>query len=68
MGIRGVTGGTNTFAVGFGKGSYTVRGFSAVKGYDRASGWGTLDIANFIPAFLAPDFSRGPARLYSWSP
>ncbi len=54
VGIRDVTAGTNTFTVGVGKGSYTVRGFKAVKGYDRASGWGTLDIANFIPAFLAP--------------
>lgn len=43
-GIRDVTSGNNTFN--------DVTGFSAVTGFDLASGWGTPDIAVFVPAFL----------------
>ena len=31
-----------------------VTGFSAGPGYDKASGWGTVDIGLFVPAYLAP--------------
>jgi subtilase family serine protease len=43
-GIRDVTSGNNSFN--------NVTGFSAVTGFDLASGWGTPDIAIFVPAFL----------------
>ncbi len=29
-----------------------VAGFSAGSGYDRATGWGTVDLGLFVPAFL----------------
>jgi subtilase family serine protease len=45
-GIRDVTSGNNHF--------HGVPGFSAVTGFDRATGWGTVDIGVFIPAFLGP--------------
>ena len=44
-GLRDVTSGINSFNI--------VAGFSAARGYDRASGWGTVDIAKFVPAFAA---------------
>ncbi|HUY27565.1 MAG TPA: S53 family peptidase [Candidatus Binataceae bacterium] len=43
-GIRDVTTGNNDFN--------GVTGFNAVTGFDLASGWGTPDIATFVPAFL----------------
>jgi len=43
--VRDVTSGINSFNI--------VAGFSAARGYDRASGWGTVDIAKFVPAFAA---------------
>jgi len=43
-GIRDVTMGNNDFN--------GVTGFDAVAGYDQASGWGTPDVATFVPAFL----------------
>jgi subtilase family serine protease len=45
-GIRDVTSG--------GTGFNGVPGFSATTGYDKASGWGTVDMSVFVPAFLAP--------------
>jgi subtilase family serine protease len=45
-GIRDVTAGNNAFN--------GVAGFSAGPGYDKASGWGTVDIGVFVPAFLGP--------------
>jgi subtilase family serine protease len=45
-GIRDVTSGDNSFN--------GVAGFSAGPGYDKASGWGTVDIGAFVPAFIAP--------------
>ncbi len=42
-GLRDVTSGTNSFNI--------VAGFSAARGYDQSSGWGTVDIAKFVPAF-----------------
>ncbi len=43
-GIRDVTSGNNDFN--------GVTGYSAVTGFDLASGWGTPDIATFVPAYL----------------
>jgi subtilase family serine protease len=45
-GIRDVTSGNTNFN--------HVTGFSATTGYDKASGWGTVDMSLFVPAFLAP--------------
>jgi subtilase family serine protease len=42
-GIRDVTSGANGFN--------GVPGFSALTGFDKASGWGTVDIGVFVPAF-----------------
>lgn len=42
-GLTDVTSGNNSFN--------GVKGFKAVKGYDRATGWGTPDIANLLKAF-----------------
>jgi subtilase family serine protease len=44
-GIRDVTSGDNAFN--------GAPGFSAVTGFDKATGWGTVDIGLFVPAFLA---------------
>jgi hypothetical protein len=41
-----VTSGNNSYA--------RVIGFSAGPGYDKASGWGTVDMGVFVPAYLAP--------------
>ena len=43
-GIRDVTTGNNSFD--------GVAGFSAGPGFDKASGWGTVDLGLFIPAYL----------------
>ena len=43
-GIRDVTSGNNSFD--------GVSGFSAGPGYDKASGWGTVDLGLFVPAYL----------------
>jgi subtilase family serine protease len=45
-GIRDVTSGNTTFN--------HVPGFSATTGYDKATGWGTVDMSLFVPAYLAP--------------
>ena len=45
-GIRDVTSGNNSYN--------GVKGYSAVPGYDQASGWGTPDIAGFVNAFVNP--------------
>jgi subtilase family serine protease len=43
-GIRDVTSGSNSFD--------GVAGFSAGPGFDKASGWGTVDLGLFVPAYL----------------
>jgi subtilase family serine protease len=43
-GIRDVTSGNTNFN--------RVTGFPATPGYDKASGWGTVDIGLFVPAYL----------------
>ena len=51
-GIVDVTSGTTTFGPFMnsdGK-TYTVIGVNATRGYDLASGWGTVDAAKFVPA------------------
>lgn len=45
-GIRDVTSGNNSF--------HGVPGFSARTGFDKATGWGTVDIAVFVAAFVGP--------------
>ena len=45
-GIRDVTSGNTSFN--------GVPGFSATTGYDKASGWGTVDMGVFVPAYLGP--------------
>ena len=45
-GIRDVTSGNTSFN--------RVPGFSATTGYDKATGWGTVDMNLFVPAYLAP--------------
>jgi subtilase family serine protease len=45
-GIRDVTSGNNSFG--------GVAGFNAGPGYDKATGWGTVDIGVFVPAFIGP--------------
>jgi subtilase family serine protease len=45
-GIRDVTSGNTNFN--------GVTGFPATTGYDKASGWGTVDIGIFVPAYLGP--------------
>jgi subtilase family serine protease len=45
-GIRDVTSGGNSFN--------GVPGFPAGPGYDKATGWGTVDLGVFVPAFVGP--------------
>ena len=45
-GIRDVTSGNTNYN--------GVTGFSALPGYDKASGWGTVDMGLFVPAYLGP--------------
>ncbi|MGO9603203.1 MAG: protease pro-enzyme activation domain-containing protein [Candidatus Binataceae bacterium] len=44
-GFHDVTSGNNNFN--------GVQGFDAVAGYDQCTGWGTVDIANFVSAYIA---------------
>jgi subtilase family serine protease len=62
-GIRDVTLGNNDFN--------GVTGFAAVTGFDLASGWGTPDIATFVPAYLGqpiPTPSPSPTSTGTPSP
>ena len=52
-GIVDVTAGTNTVTFPQGGSVHTVRGWDAVKGYDLASGVGTIDAAKFVPELVA---------------
>jgi subtilase family serine protease len=49
-GIADVVKGNNSVIV---NGKVTVPGFTATKGFDVATGWGTVDAANFVPALVA---------------
>ena len=48
-GIVDVTKGGNTVSFTQGGQRHTVRGFAAVRGYDLASGVGTVNAAYFVP-------------------
>jgi hypothetical protein len=48
-GIVDVTSGNNTVSFTQSGKSYTIKGFSATKGYDLASGVGTVNGAYFVP-------------------
>jgi subtilase family serine protease len=55
IGLRDVTQGNNTYWFGlFGPTETKVKGYNAGKGYDLASGLGSIEIATFLNAFLAP--------------
>jgi subtilase family serine protease len=56
-GIVDVTAGTNTVTFPQGGTDHTVLGFDAVKGYDLASGLGTVDAALFVPELVAASHS-----------
>jgi len=49
-GIADVTSGSNTLAI---VGKVFVRGFTAARGFDVASGWGTIRANTFVPALVA---------------
>ncbi|MGH7778627.1 MAG: S53 family peptidase [Candidatus Binataceae bacterium] len=51
-GIRDVISGNNDFDNTSVNPSVEVTGFTAAAGYDLATGWGTPDLAVFVPAFL----------------
>ena len=52
-GIVDVTAGTNTVTFSQNGAVHTVQGWDAVKGYDLASGVGTIDGAKFVPELVA---------------
>jgi len=52
-GIVDVTRGTNTVTFPQGGSTHTVKGFAAHRGYDLASGVGTIDAAKFVPELVA---------------
>jgi len=43
-------------------GKVLVQGFTAAPGFDVASGWGTVDAAQFVPALVAATRATGLAR------
>ena len=47
-GVVDITAGNNTVTFDQNNQTYTVTGFAAVKGYDLATGWGTVDAARFV--------------------
>jgi subtilase family serine protease len=52
-GLPDITAGNNTVSFTQGGTSHTVTGYTAVKGYDLASGLGTVDGAKLVPALAA---------------
>jgi subtilase family serine protease len=52
-GLPDITAGNNTVSFTQGGKSYTVKGYTAVKGYDLASGLGTVDGAKLVAALAA---------------
>ena len=49
-GFRDVTSGNNTYVNHY---DQTVKGYTACPGYDRATGWGTVDINTFVNAYAS---------------
>ncbi len=68
-GFHDVTQGNNTYVSIIKKKPVTVQGYSAVPGYDLATGWGTIDISEFIVQYLTPppptptELSASPASI-----
>jgi hypothetical protein len=52
-GIVDISSGNNTVSFTQGGSSHTIVGFPAMKGYDLASGIGTLNAALFVPGLAA---------------
>ena len=52
-GLPDITAGNNTVSFSQGGKSYTARGYTAVKGYDLASGLGTVDGTKLVAALAA---------------
>ncbi|MGO8721634.1 MAG: protease, partial [Acidimicrobiales bacterium] len=57
-GIVDITKGNNTVSFVQGHKRYTVGGFAAKRGYDLASGVGTVDVAKFVPELVAAEASQ----------
>jgi len=57
-GIVDITKGNNTVSFVQGHKRYTVVGFTAKRGYDLASGVGTVDVAKFVPELVAAEASQ----------
>ena len=55
-GIADVVSGNDTYV----NGSTTVPGFTAGKGFDVATGWGTIDASRFVPALVAAVRAQRP--------
>ncbi|MFC5184908.1 S53 family peptidase [Actinomadura harenae] len=58
-GIEDVVSGDNTLHASNGT---VIPGFSAAPGFDRASGWGTLDAATFVPSLVRQVQQGGETR------
>ena len=56
-GIEDVVSGNNSATNS--SGAVTVPGFSAAKGFDVASGWGTINAATFVPSLVAATQASG---------
>jgi subtilase family serine protease len=56
-GIEDVVSGNNSATTS--NGTVTVPGFSAAKGFDVASGWGTINAATFVPSLVAATRANG---------
>ena len=56
-GIEDVVSGNNSATNS--SGAVTVPGFSAAKGFDVASGWGTINAATFVPSLVAATRATG---------
>ena len=52
MGPHGLADGIVDVPAGYNNNAYYVDGYSTAKGYDIASGWGTVNAPNFVPALV----------------
>src|SRR5258707_958658 len=60
-GISDVVSGNNS-VIDPSTGQVLVQGFTAARGFDVASGWGTVDASKFVPALVAATGTTGLAR------